>query len=55
MEINMVEDIKSWEESTKKIIQELYDLLVTDVGMTRWDAHKYIEKVYYAIASELGD
>ena len=55
MKIEMKVDIEFWKENTKDTMQELYELLVTDVGMNSWDANEYIEKIYYAVASEFGE
>jgi hypothetical protein len=48
-------DIDFWNDSTKETMEELWGILVSHLGMSEEDANEYIEKVYYAAASEYGE
>jgi len=47
-------DVEIWKDSTEDTLQELFELLITDVGMSEEDANEYVQNVYYAIANEFG-
>ena len=55
MKVKMKVNIEFWKQSTKDTMQELYDLLVIDVGMSGTEVNEFVEKIYYAVASEFGE
>lgn len=55
MKYKMNVDIEFWKSSTEEEMQGLFELLMTKVGMTEERANEYVEKIYYAVASEFGE
>jgi hypothetical protein len=41
-----------WKMSTKEILEELYGILVADVGMGVKEADEYVEALYWNMAAE---